>query len=117
MINEKTIRMALTSLGYKLPDGSKDRMMKPFGLSVYIFFFKLKELRLSGYFYSIKGEFVCWNSIEFKDLENDLKDFDTFSRNVSYQEEYLFHSHGIEHGPYGFLTKEDKTKFMLEDIL
>ena len=115
MIDEKTVRMVLTSLGYKLPDGSTDRMMKPFGLSVYIFFFQLTELRLCSYFYTATGEFLCWSSREFKDA--DLKDFDTLSRNISYQEEYLFHSHGMEHGPYGFLTQEEKTNFMIEGVL
>jgi hypothetical protein len=117
MIDEKTIRMALTSLGYRLPDGSKDRMIKPFGLSFYIFFFPLDILRLSSHFYSAQGELVCWSSAEFKDRNDDMKDFDSFSRAVSYQEECLSHHHFMEHGPYGFLTQEEKTKFMLEGVI
>ena len=118
MIDEKTVRMVLTSLGYKLPDGSKDKMIKPFGLSFYIFFFPLDILRLSSHFYNGSGtELVCWSSSEFKGREDDLKDFDSFSRAVSYQEECLSHQHFMEYGPYGFLTIDEKIKFMMEGIL
>lgn len=104
----KEIERTMRGLGYRLPRKGSDRMIKPFGANMFIFF--LETNHLSNYFYTYQGEFKCW---EDKDLSEDVKGND-FSRKVSLIEGTMFHQFFLDFPPLGFLTPEEKVEYMLD---
>lgn len=109
---QEIVMKAAQMLGYRLPTPDSDRMLKPFGHSMYVLFVKGDEFRLNSYFYGTNGELRCWNSEIF--YEGDISE--EFQIKLSQSEENLHHTLYPEFGrKLGFLTSQERTDNMMRD--
>jgi hypothetical protein len=96
-------------LGYRLPMPDSDRMIKPFGHSLYVLFVKGEDFRLNSYFYARNGTLSCWDSIIFS--EYDIAN--NFQFRLSQAEEGMMHdAYPVDMREIGFLTGQEQAEIL-----